>query len=131
VYQPINSKLRHFHPIDAPLNVILDLWYTVFGDTVLDYTYEDLEQTVTGDWLADNIRRVVARLVVEIAGSKWDAWDSPYTVNWQWNNASQKVQAVLKLMKETDGNYREQGTTNPDAKPGEVRAHPQAPRAGG
>lgn len=114
--RPINSSMRHQHPPDAPTETILDLWYTVLGDTVLDYAYKDLEDQVPGDWLMDNIRRVVARLVVEVNGSNWEIKGTPYTVYWSWNNATQKVQARLKL-KETNGNHRQQSAPHQDAQP--------------
>lgn len=115
--RPINSILPPSHPPDAPFETILDLWYTVLGEAVLDYSYEDLVDNVPGDWLMDNIRRVVARLVRNISSDKWAVANTPYTVYWQWSNASQKVQAVLKLTKVNDGNFGQQSARHTNTQP--------------
>lgn len=114
--RPLNSRLKYPHPPDASLETILDLWYTVLGEAVLDYAYKDLEDQVTGDWLMDNIRRVVARALVNVSGSTWEVKGTPYTMYWSWNNATQKVQAVLKL-KARNANSGQQSARHTNAQP--------------
>lgn len=114
--QPLNSRLKYPFPLDAPVETILDLWYTVLGDTVLDYAYDELLDLIPDDWLMNNIRRVVARLIVDVHESKWVVSGTPYTVHWQWNNHTQKVNVKL-IMKETNGNHRQQSVAHQDAQP--------------
>jgi hypothetical protein len=95
-FQQTSSPIPDPYPLDAPLETILDIWYTVLGEAVLGYAYEELQDNVPKDWLMDNIRRVVARLILYGRASVWDVPGTPYVLHYSWNS-TQAVKAILKL----------------------------------